>query len=138
MLSTAVVALSLLQATTVLAAQAITYANASSSPEEQSPYYVGRNNGTLQNSPVVPGAAFDRFIVMYVSPLMHLWSPAVSLCPPPQETDPTLDFRSYLENTDFAVASTSQTLQALAKEGILFDGYHGVTHPSEVNLFSSF
>lgn len=36
-----------------------------------------------------------------------------------------------LENTDFATAASSPTFQKLAQEGLLLDGYYGLTHPSE-------
>lgn len=47
-------------ASAVVSAQ--TYVNPSTSPFEQSDNYVGRSNGTILNSPLVPGAQFDRFI----------------------------------------------------------------------------
>lgn len=39
------------------------------SPFEQSPNYVGKSNGTIVNSPMVPGAQFDRFIQSSLSSL---------------------------------------------------------------------
>ncbi|KZT51913.1 hypothetical protein CALCODRAFT_476581 [Calocera cornea HHB12733] len=61
------------------------------------------SNGTLQNGPVVPGKAFDRFI--------QIW----------------------FENTDFAVANSSSVFQQLATQGILLNNFVAVTHPSEPN-----
>ncbi|KAF8311549.1 hypothetical protein DL93DRAFT_2082983 [Clavulina sp. PMI_390] len=72
-----------------------------------SPHYVGPNNGTLVNSPLVPGKAFDRFI--------QVW----------------------LENTDFSVAASSPTFQKLAKQGVTMSSYLALTHPSEPNYIAA-
>lgn len=72
-------------------------------PSSTSKVYHGKNNGTIQNSPVVNGTSFDRFI--------QIW----------------------LENTDFATAASSPVFQNLSKNGLLLDAYHGNTHPSEPN-----
>lgn len=89
------------------AAIAATFSPASTSPTVQSGNYTGANNGTLVNSPVVAGKSFDRYI--------QIW----------------------LENTDYATAASSAVFQALAAQGILLDGYFGVTHPSEPNYLAA-
>lgn len=43
----------------------------------------------------------------------------------------------WLENTDYDSAAASPTFQKLAKEGILLDQYHAVTHPSEPNYVAA-
>ncbi|KAI5474341.1 hypothetical protein MNV49_003507, partial [Pseudohyphozyma bogoriensis] len=91
----------------VLGAVAPTFYAPSTSPFEQSGNYTGKSNGTLVNSAVVPGAAFDRII--------HIW----------------------LENTDFDTAASAPTFQKLAKDGIIASAYHGVTHPSEPNYIAA-
>jgi hypothetical protein len=48
--------------TSALAAVSQSFVAPSTSPFDQTDNYVGRNNGTLINGPVVPGAQFDRFI----------------------------------------------------------------------------
>ncbi|GAA5873818.1 hypothetical protein JCM1840_002080 [Sporobolomyces johnsonii] len=72
-------------------------------PTSASSNYVGKNNGTLVNGPVVAGKSFDRFI--------QIW----------------------LENTDYATAASSPVFQNLTSRGLLMEGYYGVTHPSEPN-----
>ncbi|PWN45059.1 hypothetical protein IE81DRAFT_320655 [Ceraceosorus guamensis] len=79
----------------------------STSPEEQSDAYQGRNNGTLARQPIVPGKAFDRII--------HVW----------------------LENTDYSAAASLATFQRLQKQGQTLTSFHGVTHPSEPNYMAS-
>ncbi|KZO94336.1 hypothetical protein CALVIDRAFT_539091 [Calocera viscosa TUFC12733] len=87
----------------VLGAAAPQFAPPGTGPTVQSMNYTGMSNGTLQNGPVVPGKAFDRFI--------QVW----------------------FENTDFAVANSSTVLQQLATQGILLNNFVAVTHPSEPN-----
>lgn len=55
----------------------------------------------------MPGKVFDRFI--------QIW----------------------LENTDYAQASSISTFQNLTAQGILLNSYYGVTHPSEPNYIAS-
>jgi hypothetical protein len=55
----------------------------------------------------VPGAAFDRII--------QIW----------------------LENTDFAQASTQAVFQNLSTQGITLSAYYGVTHTSEPNYLAA-
>jgi hypothetical protein len=69
--------------------------------------YTGKPNGSLPLQPVVPGAAYDRFVTI------------------------------WLENTDYESAAASPTFQSLAKEGLLLTAYHGVTHPSEPNYVAA-
>ncbi|EJT99736.1 hypothetical protein DACRYDRAFT_23755 [Dacryopinax primogenitus] len=90
-------------ATAVLGATAPAFAPPGAGPQFQTANYTGFSNGTLQNGPVVPGLAFDRFI--------QIW----------------------FENTDFAVANSSAVFQQLATQGILLSNYVAVTHPSEPN-----
>ncbi|EJT99735.1 hypothetical protein DACRYDRAFT_109841 [Dacryopinax primogenitus] len=87
----------------VLGATAPAFVPAGTGPTVQSANYTGMSNGTLQNGPIVPGLAFDRFI--------QIW----------------------FENTDFAVANGTATFQQLAAQGILLDNFVAVTHPSEPN-----
>ncbi|KAL8277668.1 hypothetical protein RQP46_009941 [Phenoliferia psychrophenolica] len=85
-----------------------TYVNPSLSPSQQnSTNYVGMSNGTIVNSPLVPGKVFDRNIII------------------------------MLENKDYAAAAASATFQKLAKKGIRFSDYYGVTHPSMPNYIAS-
>lgn len=76
-------------------------------PTDTSSFYVGTSNGTITNSPNVPGKVFDRFI--------QIW----------------------LENTDFSQASSNSVFQNLTANGILLNSYYGVTHPSEPNYIAS-
>ncbi|TCD62837.1 hypothetical protein EIP91_006350 [Steccherinum ochraceum] len=91
----------------VLAAQAPSFSAPAGGPTVASSNYVGQNNGTLTKSPVVAGKVFDRFT--------QIW----------------------IENTDFAVASTSRAFIELAKQGILLTQSYAVTHPSEPNYAAS-
>lgn len=77
------------------------------SPTDTSPFYVGTSNGTITNTPNVPGKVFDRFI--------QIW----------------------LENTDFAQARSNPVFQNLTAQGILLSSYYAVTHPSEPNYIAS-
>ncbi|KAF9998848.1 hypothetical protein BGZ79_007481 [Entomortierella chlamydospora] len=43
----------------------------------------------------------------------------------------------FLENTDYALASTDSYFQALIPQGILLDNYHGLAHPSQPNYIAS-
>ncbi|PWY97403.1 hypothetical protein BCV70DRAFT_67092 [Testicularia cyperi] len=83
------------------------FAPPSKSPLEQSRNYTGINNATLPKRDLVPGKSFDR--------LIHIW----------------------LENTDYESAATTTAMQALQPQGVLFDQYYAVTHPSEPNYISS-
>ncbi|PWN34268.1 uncharacterized protein FA14DRAFT_161720 [Meira miltonrushii] len=76
-------------------------------PGQASSIYNGANNGTLKNGPIVPGKSFDRII--------NIW----------------------LENTDFEDAATLSQFQKVAEQGVLFDSYYAVTHPSEPNYMAS-
>ncbi|KAI0058763.1 hypothetical protein BV25DRAFT_1810190, partial [Artomyces pyxidatus] len=76
-------------------------------PTVETTNYVGQSNGSLPQSPVVPGQVFDRFI--------QIW----------------------LENTDFAVANSTATFRDLATQGILLDQYYALTHPSEPNYVAT-
>ncbi|KZS96980.1 hypothetical protein SISNIDRAFT_406855 [Sistotremastrum niveocremeum HHB9708] len=87
----------------VLAAQAPTFEPAAATPESNSTDYVGQSNGTLSNSPLVPGKAFDRVI--------QIW----------------------LENTDYDDAASSSVFKSLGEQGITLTQYYAVTHPSEPN-----
>ncbi|THG95952.1 hypothetical protein EW026_g5783 [Hermanssonia centrifuga] len=87
----------------VLAAQAPAFAPAAVVPTAASNNYTGVSNGTLSNSPVVSGKAFDRFI--------QIW----------------------LENTDYDDAANTSAFMALKEQGILLSNYYAVTHPSEPN-----
>ncbi|KIJ30526.1 hypothetical protein M422DRAFT_36531 [Sphaerobolus stellatus SS14] len=79
----------------------------STSPFVASSNYVGVSNSTLPAPTIVKGQAFDRFI--------QIW----------------------LENTDFATASSSSTFQTLAKQGILLSNYFSTTHPSQPNYVAA-
>ncbi|KAM0753985.1 hypothetical protein T439DRAFT_310856 [Meredithblackwellia eburnea MCA 4105] len=89
------------------AAVAPTFSPPSISPIHTSTNYTGANNGSLVNSPYVTGKSFDRFI--------QIW----------------------LENTDYNTAASSPVFQSLAKQGVLLNGYYGVTHPSEPNYIAA-
>lgn len=84
-----------------------TFSPPSSSPLVQSSNYVGWNNASYPKHEIVPGKAFDRII--------QIW----------------------LENTDFEAAYSTPAMQALLPEGVLFDNYYAVTHPSEPNYIAS-
>ena len=49
-----------------LAAVAPSFEPAAQTPFSQSANYTGPSNGTITNSPVVPGKAFDRFIQIWL------------------------------------------------------------------------
>jgi hypothetical protein len=89
------------------AAAAPTFTTPAPAPTSQSPFYVGAANSTITNTPNVPGAVFDRFI--------QIW----------------------LENTNFAQASSDPVFQSLAAQGVTLNGYYGVTHPSEPNYLAA-
>lgn len=76
-------------------------------PEQASANYVGVNNGTLNNSAVVSGKAFDRII--------QVW----------------------LENTDYTDAATLSQFKELQEQGLLLDAFYATTHPSEPNYMAS-
>ncbi|KAF8129270.1 phosphoesterase family-domain-containing protein [Boletus edulis] len=84
-----------------------TFTAPAAAPTDQSSFYVGYSNGTITNTPYVPGKVFDRFI--------QIW----------------------LENTDFATALANPVLKNLTTQGILLTSYYGVTHPSEPNYIAS-
>ncbi|KAI0634299.1 phosphoesterase family-domain-containing protein, partial [Trametes polyzona] len=94
-------------ATPAFAAIAQSFAPPAASPESSSANYTGQTNGTIANSPLVKGKSFDRFI--------QIW----------------------IENTDFETAASSPVFQALSKEGVLFDQFYAVTHPSEPNYIAA-
>ncbi|CCF51573.1 hypothetical protein NDA11_001490 [Ustilago hordei] len=79
----------------------------SSSPLAQSSNYVGWNNASYPKHNTVPGKAFDRII--------QIW----------------------LENTDYEAAISTPAMQALLPQGVLFDNYYALTHPSEPNYIAS-
>ncbi|KAI0267822.1 phosphoesterase family-domain-containing protein [Gloeopeniophorella convolvens] len=89
------------------AAQAQTFEPPSLGPTIPSANYVGASNGSLSKSPVVKGKVFDRFI--------QIW----------------------LENTDFETANSTAMFRTLASQGILFDQYYALTHPSEPNYVAT-
>ncbi|KAF9234976.1 phosphoesterase family-domain-containing protein [Melanogaster broomeanus] len=89
-------------AKTASAAVASTFTAPAAAPTDTSPFYIGASNGTLTtNGPTVSGAAFDRFI--------QIW----------------------LENTDYSQAATLAVFQNLSTQGITLPAYYGVTHTSE-------
>ncbi|KAH7883978.1 phosphoesterase family-domain-containing protein [Phlebopus sp. FC_14] len=94
-------------AKTASAALAPTFTTPAPAPTDTSPFYVGASNGTIANSPLVPGAVFDRFI--------QIW----------------------LENTDFASAASQAVFKNLSTQGITLSAYYGVTHPSEPNYLAA-
>ncbi|KAJ8581568.1 phosphoesterase-domain-containing protein [Rhizopogon salebrosus TDB-379] len=94
-------------ARTASAAVVSTFTSPAPAPTSQSSFYVGAANGTLSNSPNVPGQVFDRFI--------QIW----------------------LENTDFAQAASQAVFTNLSTQGITLTGYFGVTHPSEPNYLAA-
>ncbi|KAF8911279.1 phosphoesterase family-domain-containing protein [Mucidula mucida] len=89
------------------AVSAIQFAPPSTGPLVQTANYTGFSNSTLNDTTVVPGKAFNRFI--------QIW----------------------LENTDLAVAASTPTFASLAEQGVLFTNYQAVTHPSEPNYVAS-
>ncbi|ORY66654.1 phosphoesterase family-domain-containing protein [Leucosporidium creatinivorum] len=103
MLTSATFAALSLAASAQAAAIAQSFAPPATSPTTETKNYTGASNSTLSNGPVVKGAAFDRFI--------QIW----------------------LENTDYATAASSPTFQNLTSRGMLMESYYGVTHPSEPN-----
>ncbi|KAH9960010.1 phosphoesterase family-domain-containing protein [Russula dissimulans] len=102
---------SLLLLPVVLAAQALIqlpqFVPPSEGPLVESSNYVGANNGSLPKPQIVSGKAFDRVMII------------------------------WLENTDYASASTTNTFLQLAEQGILLDQYYAVTHPSEPNYVAA-
>ncbi|KAF9229735.1 phosphoesterase-domain-containing protein [Gyrodon lividus] len=89
------------------AAKAPTFTSPAPAPTDTSSFYIGASNGTLTNSPLVPGAAFDRII--------QIW----------------------LENTDFSQAAAQAVFQNLSTQGITLSAYYAVTHPSEPNYLAA-
>ncbi|KAH0838655.1 phosphoesterase family-domain-containing protein [Lanmaoa asiatica] len=89
------------------AAVASTFTAPAAAPTDTSPFYVGASNGTIHNTPLVPGAVFDRFI--------QIW----------------------LENTDYAQAASQAVFQNLSTQGILLTSYYGLTHTSEPNYLGA-
>ncbi|SJX65876.1 related to acid phosphatase [Sporisorium reilianum f. sp. reilianum] len=85
----------------------LTFVPPSTSPLVQSSNYTGYNNASLPKRDVVPGKAFDRII--------QIW----------------------LENTDYEAAISTPAMQALLPQGVLFDNFYAVTHPSEPNYIAS-
>lgn len=83
------------------------FSPASTSPLVQSANYTGWNNASYPKHDTVTGKAFDRII--------QIW----------------------LENTDYEAAISTPAMQALLPEGVLFDNYYAVTHPSEPNYLAS-
>ena len=53
-------------APTAFAAIAQSFAPPAASPESSSANYTGQTNGTITNSPLVAGKAFDRFIQIWI------------------------------------------------------------------------
>ncbi|KAF9243721.1 phosphoesterase family-domain-containing protein [Melanogaster broomeanus] len=76
-------------------------------PTSQSSFYVGMSNGTITNTPNVPGKVFDRFI--------QIW----------------------LENTDYSTAASNPVFQNLSTQGITLSSYYALTHPSEPNYIAA-
>ncbi|KAH0838654.1 phosphoesterase family-domain-containing protein [Lanmaoa asiatica] len=91
----------------VSASVASTFTAPAAAPTDTSSFYVGASNGTITNTPNVPGKVFDRFI--------QIW----------------------LENTDYAQAVSNPVFQNLTAQGILLSSYYGVTHPSQPNYVAS-
>lgn len=88
-------------------ASAQTFVAPAPNPSSTSANYVGKNNNTLPASRTNTGPGFGRFI--------QIW----------------------LENTDFNDAMSTTSFKELAKQGILLNGYHAVTHPSEPNYMAA-
>ncbi|KAF9243720.1 phosphoesterase family-domain-containing protein [Melanogaster broomeanus] len=76
-------------------------------PTSESSFYVGMSNGTITNTPNVPGKVFDRFI--------QIW----------------------LENTNYAEAAANPVFQNLSAQGITLSSYYALTHPSEPNYMAA-
>ncbi|KAH7908253.1 phosphoesterase family-domain-containing protein [Hygrophoropsis aurantiaca] len=89
------------------AAVASTFTAPAAAPTDTSPFYVGASNGTIKNSPLVPGKVFDRFI--------QIW----------------------LENTNYAAAASQPAFRELSAQGITLSSYYGVTHTSEPNYLAA-
>ncbi|KAI0657500.1 phosphoesterase family-domain-containing protein [Cubamyces menziesii] len=89
------------------AAIAQSFAPPAASPESSSANYTGQTNGTISNPALVAGKAFDRFI--------QIW----------------------IENTDYDTAASSAAFQTLSKQGVLFNQFYAVTHPSEPNYLAA-
>lgn len=53
-------------ATPAFAAIAQSFAPPAASPESSSANYTGQTNGTIANTPLVKGKAFDRFIQIWI------------------------------------------------------------------------
>lgn len=79
----------------------------STSPTDTSSFYVGASNGTIENSPLVPGAVFDRFI--------QIW----------------------LENTDYDQAASQPFFQNISTQSITLTSYYALTHTSEPNYIGA-
>lgn len=110
-----VLALSL-GASPAFAAIASSFSPPALSPISTSKNYTGANNGTIVNTPVVPGKVFDRYIqIWYAQKALS----AATLADP-------VEWICRLENTDFASAASSPVFQSLASKGMLMSGYHGV------------
>ncbi|KAH9854558.1 phosphoesterase family-domain-containing protein [Lenzites betulinus] len=101
------IASALALASPAFAAIAQSFAPPAASPEESSANYTGQTNGTIANSLLVKGKSFDRFI--------QIW----------------------IENTDYNTAASSAAFQNLSKQGVLFDQFYAVTHPSEPNYLAA-
>ncbi|KAF9243718.1 hypothetical protein BU15DRAFT_59597 [Melanogaster broomeanus] len=76
-------------------------------PTSESSFYVGMSNGTITNTPNVPGKVFDRFI--------QIW----------------------LENMDYSTAAANPVFQNLSAQGITLSSYYALTHPSEPNYMAA-
>ncbi|KAI0672284.1 phosphoesterase family-domain-containing protein [Trametes maxima] len=100
-------ALALASAPAAFATIAQSFAPPAASPESPSGNYTGQSNSTIANGPLVPGKAFDRFV--------QIW----------------------IENTDYNTAASSPVFQNLSKEGVLFDQFYALTHPSEPNYIAA-
>lgn len=102
----------------VLAAQAPTFEPAAATPESNSTDYVGQSNGTLSNSPLVPGKAFDRVIQIWL-----------------ENTDYDVRFSSLFCSLANCIqdAASSSVFKSLGEQGITLTQYYAVTHPSEPN-----
>ncbi|KAH7883977.1 phosphoesterase family-domain-containing protein [Phlebopus sp. FC_14] len=92
---------------TASAAVAPTFTAPAPAPTSESPFYVGASNGTISNTPNMPGKTFDRFI--------QIW----------------------IENTDYASAASSPVFQNLSAKGITLSSFYGVTHPSQPNYLAA-
>ncbi|KAI9438814.1 phosphoesterase family-domain-containing protein [Lactarius indigo] len=79
----------------------------SDGPLVQSTNYGAAHRSSLPKRKYVSGKSFDRFV--------QIW----------------------LEKTDFELANSTATFHDLAKQGILLDQYHALTHPSEPNYMAA-